>query len=624
VCGIAGIVHFDGTPPGDGVIGGMCDAIRHRGPDDEGIVLLPQGQAAPGQPRAALGARRLSIIDLAGGHQPLANEDGSVWAAQNGEIYNFQELRAFLEREGHQFRTHTDTEVIVHAYEQWGGDFVRHLDGMFAIAVWDSRAERLVLARDRFGKKPLMYFRDEHRLLFASELQSFAAVPGLPRELDYDALGSYLSYMSIPAPATIYRHIRKIPPGHALIADRRSLRIDPYWQLPFTPKTRVSEGEAVEEIRRLLDDAVRKRLMSDVPLGAFLSGGIDSSAVVSTMARLAGGPVKTYSIGFTDREYDELPDARQVAEHCGTEHHEEIVEPSAVEILPALARHFGEPFSDSSAVPSWYVAQLTRKGVTVALSGDGGDEIFAGYNRHAANRVAEQWARIPAVVREPAFAVARGAAAAGLGGERFAKFARGALLRRDERYRMWAGVFTPEAVASISPMAGASDPVLAEFEQVVGFDAVDAMLAADARYYLPSDLLVKVDVTSMAHSLEVRSPLLDTALAEFVAPLPSALKLPGLHTKHLLKRAIADRVPPATLTKPKQGFAVPISRWLREDLRDFVADHLRHSQVAAAGLVEQRAVNALIDAHTGGAADHQHRVWSLLMLELWWRHCPHP
>lgn len=624
MCGIAGFVQYGGGPVPEGIVERMCGAIVHRGPDDQGIACVPRASRAPGRARATLGARRLSIIDVAGGHQPIANEDGTIWTAQNGEIYNFRELRAELEREGHRFTTHTDTEVIVHAYEQWGDGFVTHLDGMFALAVWDSRRERLILARDRFGKKPLMYFHHERRFVFASELQALAQVADVPRELDMNALGAYLGYMAIPAPATIYRHIRKIPPAHVLTSDSAGVRLSRYWQLEFAPKTKISEPEAVEQIRHLLTEAVRKRLMSDVPLGAFLSGGMDSSTVVSTMARLADRPVKTYSIGFTDRKFDELPDARRLAEHCACEHHEEIVEPSAVEILPAMVRHFGEPFADSSAVPSWYVAQLTRKGVTVALSGDGGDEMFAGYTRHFGNRLAEQWAAVPALVRKPLQAIGSSNAAERLGGGRFARFASGAALDRAGRYRAWSGIFTPQCAAAVSASATHDDPVRGEFERVRALDAVDAVLAVDARFYLPSDLLVKVDVTSMAHSLEVRSPFLDTALAEFVAPLPSTMKLPGFSTKHLLKQAIADRVPPETLTKRKQGFSVPIARWLREELREFAADHLHRSQVAAAGLLRQPAVDALLADHLRGDVDHCHRLWTLLMLELWWRECPHP
>ena len=586
-------------------------------------MCVPPRDGAPRRATAALGSRRLSIIDLAGGHQPIANEDGSIWTVQNGEIYNFRELRTQLEREGHRFATRTDTEVIVHAYEQWGDDFVRHLDGMFALAVWDVRAAKLTLARDRFGKKPLLYYRDDRQVVFASELQALAQVADLPRDIDMNALGAYLGYMAIPAPATIYRHIRKLPPAHVLRNDGTGVQIESYWKLSFTPKTSLSERDAVDGVRELFTAAVKKRLVSDVPLGAFLSGGVDSSAVVAVMAELSSRPVKTFSIGFGDRDFDELPDARRVAERFGCEHHEHVVRPSAVDILPSMVRHFGEPFADSSAIPSWYLSQMTRQGVTVALSGDGGDELFAGYNRHLANRLAERWSALPALVRQPLQAIGGSGPLGTIGGARFRRFARAASLRRDERYRSWAGVFSPECVASLSDAASGPDPMSAAFDEVADLDAVDAMLAVDTRVYLPSDLLPKVDVMSMAHSLEVRSPLLDTALAEFVAPLPSTLKLRGVTTKHLLKEAITHRLPAATLTKRKQGFAVPLARWLRGDLRPLLSDHLGHSQVAQAGLVRQSAVDALVAAHVGETADHAHQLWTLLMLELWWRECPH-
>ncbi len=479
---------------------------------------------------------------------------------------------------------------------------------MFALAVWDSRADRLVLGRDRFGKKPLLYFDDGERVAFASEFQALLRVPGIPRDIDIEALGTYLAYMAIPAPWTIYQRVKKVPAAHMLIRDRTGASVSRYWELTFEPKATIGEREVAERIPLLLESAVRKRLVSEVPLGAFLSGGVDSSAVVAVMAELSERPVKTFSIGFDEPRFDELRHARRVAERFGCEHHEFVVRPSAVEVLPSLVRHFGEPFADSSAIPSWYLAKLTRQNVTVALNGDGGDEVFAGYGRHRANALAERWRRLPSIVRQSAL------------GRRPRRFARAAELARPDRYRAWAGVFTGDLVKALSDVIPAEEQsVPREFADVDDLDAIDSILAVDTRLYLPSDLLVKMDITSMAHSLEVRSPLLDTELVEFVASLPSRYKLRGFTMKRLLKRAVAGRLPAANLRRPKQGFAVPISRWLRYDLRSFLSDHLRPSRVAQEGLLRQSAIDRLVASHVSGEANHAHQLWVLLMLELWYR-----
>ena len=624
MCGIAGIVNYDGSPVAPGLLEKMCTAICHRGPDDRGIVVFPAKGTDGRRAVAGFGSQRLSIIDIAGGHQPIANEDRTVWTVLNGEIYNFKELRARLSALGHRFATQSDTEVIVHGYEEWGDGVVAELDGMFALAVWDGRADHLLLARDRFGKKPLLYFEDEQRLVFASEFQAVLAVPGIDREMDATALTTYFGYMAVPAPRTIYRRIKKVSPGHLLTRDHSGARTGRYWSLSFAPKKNISEGEAVDCTRHLLRSAVKKRLMSEVPLGAYLSGGVDSSVVVALMAECSSQPVKTFSIGFDDPQYDELPHARRVAEAFGCDHHEFVVRPDAVEILPALARHFGEPFADSSAIPSWYLAKLTRQHVTVALNGDGGDEIFAGYGRHLGNELAERWQKLPSPFRTSAGRVARSRLLAEAGGSRAARFADAAALSRADRYRSWAGVFSDdlmkETSASVEPR---EEAVQREFENVAGSDAVDSFLAVDTNFYLPTDLLVKADITSMAHSLEVRSPLLDYQLAEFVAVLPSALKLRRLTTKHLLKKAAAGLVPEANLRRPKRGFAVPIARWFCGELRSFLSDHLQPSRLAQAGVLNQKTVDRLIAAHVGGRADYAHHLFTLLMLELWHRQFMH-
>jgi asparagine synthase (glutamine-hydrolysing) len=625
MCGIAGVVHFDGRPVDEAELRGMCNALRHRGPDDEGVAIWPP----PGMPvgrraTAGLGCRRLSIIDVAGGHQPITNETGDVWTVQNGEIYNFADVRARLERLGHRFTTHADTEVIVHAYEEYGDAFVDHLDGMFAIAVWDGRRERLTLARDRFGKKPLFYSVAGGGLAFASELQALPRLPGTSGDIDHDALRDYLAYMAVPAPRTIYRDVRKLPPAHIALADRHGVQVRRYWSLAYQPKQTVREGDAVERVRDLLTAAVRKRLMSDVPLGAFLSGGVDSSAVVALMAGMSSQPVKTFSIGFDDERFNELPKARVVAKAFGTDHHEFVVRPNAVEVLPRLVRHFGEPYADSSAIPTSYLAALTRPHVTVALSGDGGDEVFAGYGRHRHNRFAEMWTQASPVTRRIAKAAGKRAAAGKSAGPgRRAKVARAlaaASLSRAGRYRAWAGVFSADDIAALTgEAAGTVDLVDRLFDQSADLDAVDAMLAVDTMFYLPTDLLPKMDIATMMHSVEARSPFLDRELVEFVAALPSALKVRRLTTKHVLKRAFAGVVPDQILSGAKRGFAVPIAAWFRGELRGFLRDHLSASRAAQAGLIRQPAVDAVVDAHLSGAADCAHHLWTLLMLELWYR-----
>lgn len=625
MCGIAGLAYFDGRPVDASVLQRMCDALRHRGPDDDGMVVWPPaGRSA--QASAGLGNRRLSIVDVQGGHQPISNETGDIWTVLNGEIYNFAVVRARLEARGHRFVSHSDTEVVVHAYEEYGDSFVDELDGMFALAVWDGPRERLTLARDRFGKKPLCYAADGVTVAFASELQSLLQVPGLSRDIDREALGDYLAYMSVPAPRTIYRNIRKLPPGHVLVADRGGLRVRQYWSLRYQPKLVISESDAATRVTELLTAAVRKRLMSEVPLGAFLSGGVDSSAVVALMSQLSDRPVKTFSIGFDEAKYNELPHARRIAEACGCEHHEFVVRPDAIEMLPMLVRHCGEPFADSSAIPTAYLAKLTRGHVTVALSGDGGDEIFGGYGRHLANRLAESWSDASPLTR----AIARRAARPGASAprSRVGRFLASAGRTRALRYRAWAGVFSPDALAALAPTASdgqaAVDAICGALAAAgTSVDSLDAMLAIDTEFYLPTDLLVKMDITTMMFSLEARSPFLDRDLAEFAARLPSPMKVRRWTTKHILKRAMGGLLPAETLTREKRGFAVPIGDWFRGALRDYLGDHLRAAEVASAGLVEQRAVTRLLDEHAAGTADRAHELWTLLMLELWYREFAH-
>lgn len=628
MCGIVGIVDRSGHPVEEALIVRMRDQLIHRGPDESGMVCFPrQGEGRRARMSAALGSRRLSIIDVRHGHQPIANEDGTIWTVLNGEIYNFRELREGLKRAGHGFVTESDTEVIVHLYEEQGDSFVAALDGMFALALWDDRAERLILARDRFGKKPLLYAEIGQRFLFASEFQAMLRDPAVSREIDPAALDEYLTYLAIPAPLSIYRAIRKVPPAHLLVHDRTGTRLRRYWSLAYQPKVSLSEPEAQERVRELLTAAVKKRLVSEVPLGAFLSGGVDSSIVVALMATLLGRGVKTFSIGFDEERYNELPHAQRVAEQFECEHHALMVTPRALEVLPKLVEHFGEPFADSSAIPAYYLAQLTRQHVTVALNGDGGDEAFAGYGRHLANRLVETWRQAPVTIRRPlawmSYALVPPAVASWGWPGRLRRFMEASSLSRADRYQWWAGVFNADLKTTLlgrdgEPSAhhGLVDRLFGENEAL---DAVDAALAVDTAFYLPTDLLVKMDISSMANSLEVRSPFLDHHVMEFVASLPSHLKLRRLTSKHLLKRTFENVLPRDILHRRKSGFAVPIGRWFRSDLREMLCDHLLNSRLAQAGVIRQATATALVSGHLRGRFDGAHQLWTLLMLELWYR-----
>lgn len=622
MCGIAGIVESSGKPVSTQSIETMCRALRHRGPDDEGVVDVGSKSTSDRKASAVLGNRRLSVIDVDGGHQPISNEDGTVWTVLNGEIYNYRELRKSLEEAGHYFTTSSDTEVIVHAYEMYADKFVEYLDGMFAIAIWDTRRQQLLLARDRFGKKPLLYAQRDSWCAFASELQALLVLPEIQREIDPAAVGSYLSYMAVPAPQTIYRSIRKLPPAHVLIFKDGRASLRRYWQLSFVPKQDLSDVEAAERSVELLRDAVRKRLVSDVPIGAFLSGGVDSSAVVALMAELSNQPVKTFSIGFDEEAYNELPYARRVAEEFGCDHHEFVVQPKAIEVLPRLVQHFGEPFADSSAIPTSYVAALTREHVTVALTGDGGDEAFGGYGRHRANMLAEAVSATLSSesMRDSVKSLVRSSHDQSGTVARIKRFMYAASSVRSERYRAWAGVLSDDLIAEVFPAVTETDEVVRKmFEKYRTLDAIDAFLAIDTEFYLPTDLLVKMDITSMMHSLEARSPFLDHQLVEFVAALPSNQKVRRLTTKFILKRAMHGRVPSEALLRRKRGFAVPIKQWLCGELRDVLKDHLLSSHAVADGFIRGEAINRLVREHLSGMRDWSHQLWTLLMLEMWWR-----
>jgi len=621
MCGIAGIVG--GAPERD-TLDAMLASLEHRGPDDRGAF------AGDG---VALGMTRLSIIDLVTGQQPMSSDDGAARIVFNGEIYNFRAVRAELQAGGHRFRTQSDTEVILRAWEADGERCVERLRGMFAFAIWDARRRRLFLARDRLGKKPLYYWRGGGALVFASEIKALLCHPGPGRAVDWPALHHYLAYGYTPAGRSAFAGIMKLPPGHTATLDGDTFTARRYWSLPAAASPiRLAPAELAQRLRDEIREAVRLRLESDVPLGAFLSGGVDSSVVVASMREVTSGRLTTFSIGFgaAAASHDELPYARQVAERFGTEHHEEILEPKAAELAPLIVRSFDEPFADSSAIATYAVAAATARHVKVALSGIGGDETFAGYPRYLGVRVSEAWTRLPRWLRRPA-----GAAAAGLLSESYTsrnlrdwvvRFAAGAERPLPERYFGWTRFFDGPALdALVTPALRAQltgDPDAdgrAAWATRSGGDAVDGAFRIDLATYLPDDLLVMADRMSMAHSLELRGPFCDHRLIETSLAIAPSVKLPGFRLKGLLKAAYADVLPPAVLTHRKQGFMIPLAGWLRTDLRPLLDDLLSPEQVRARGLFRVEAVERLKAEHAAGRRSHADRLWTLMMAELWLR-----
>jgi asparagine synthase (glutamine-hydrolysing) len=620
MCGIAGIVRHDGKPIDEQLLARMCDAIRHRGPDDDGFYVNGS---------VGLGMRRLAIIDLKSGKQPIHNQDRSSWIVFNGEIYNYLELREKLEKLGHTFYTNSDTEAIVHAYDQFGVDCPKHLRGMFAFAIWNERTQELFLARDRVGKKPLLYAQVNSQLVFGSEFSALLLHPDISREIEPEALDYYLSFMCIPAPLTAYRAIRKLEPGHWLRWRNGEIELQRYWQPDFTKKIAISEEEAGERTVEMLREAVRVRLMSEVPLGAFLSGGIDSSAVVALMSQESSERVKTFSIGFDEQDFSEIHHARRIAEHVGADHHEFIVRPDALEVLPTLVEHYGEPYADSSAVPTYYVAKETRKHVTVALNGDGGDESFAGYDRYIAMGLTEKYRRVPSFLREsviretvnliPTSPVRRSKVRSAQ------RMLNAVSLPKVDRYMRWMSVFNEETKQPLysdsfreRTRAANATGILGEwFKRANGIGILDAMLLTDQMTYLPNDLLVKVDIATMAVSLEARSPFLDHHVIEFAASLPQNLKLRRLTSKYLLKKVLRKFLPSENLNRQKMGFGVPIGHWFRGKMQPFLREVLLSEKALRRGLFKPETVRQLIDLHTCGERDYSHQLWTLLMLELW-------
>ncbi len=623
MCGICGKVEFSGEVVERDLIGRMNGVLAHRGPDGEGVYV------APG---IGLGQRRLAIIDLdARAIAPMPNEDGSVWVTFNGEIYNFRELRSELIGQGHGFRTDSDTEVIVHLYEEHGTDCLSRMRGMFAFAIWDSRRKVLFGARDRMGKKPFFYTRTSSSFLFASEIKAITLNPEVSVAANYAAIDSYLKYQYVPSPLTAFAGILKLPPGHFVKCDADgTVQVKRYWQPPSPEKTKASRVEIEEELRRRLRQSVKSRLVSDVPLGAFLSGGIDSGAVVASMAAVAGRPVKTFTIGFGEPRYDERRLARLTASRFGTEHHEFTVTPDAAEVLPLLVKHYNEPFADSSAIPTYYVSKLTRQHVTVALSGDGGDENFAGYQSY---RQVLRWAsvdRVPRRIRRAAAAAVHAAVSRSAIGSRAAKAGRAAtMLESDfrERYLLQMKTLKPNEKQALytqefrSLIAGcpAAEDRPSSFPYDALEDPPDWMMRHDQNFYLPDCLMVKTDVASMANGLEVRCPLLDQEFVEFAASIPSSMKWDGEGGKAILKTAMNEILPPEVLHGPKHGFGVPLSTWFRGDLADILRETLTGERAAKRNLFGQVEVRRMVDAQIEGQRDWSNRLWAMMFLELWFR-----
>ncbi|HBO70208.1 MAG TPA: asparagine synthase (glutamine-hydrolyzing) [Deltaproteobacteria bacterium] len=626
MCGIYGKVRFDGRHADVLEAEQACTALRHRGPDDHGVYQ---------KGGTCLGHARLSIIDLSPlGHQPMTNEDGSLWIVFNGEIYNFMELRLGLEAKGHRFRSRTDTEVVLHLYEELGAGCVDRLRGMFAFAIWDEKTRGLFLARDRVGKKPLYYSHRNEFLSFSSEVRPLAADPEIPTDVDPVAIHHYLTFQSVPNPFSAFRAIRKLPPAHWMMVRDGNVEIRRYWQLSYTPKfpSRSPEQRAdledrlVEKIR----DAVRVRLVSDVPLGALLSGGVDSSGVVALMSIASGeDPVRTFSVGFEEKEYDELGYARAVSERYRTDHKEFILRPNMTDVLPVLVEHFGEPFADPAALPLYFITRIAREYVKVALCGDGGDESFAGYHRHKLNLLLRGADRLPSRVTGriaswlPAPGTSSSKSPLWVAKRLFQTLSLPPAIRnlrffghfdRETKELLYTRAFA-ERVAD----ADTEELVLERFRETDADNLLDTILYSDIHTYLADTLLPKVDITSMANSLEMRSPLLDHEMMEFAARLPADMKIRRLETKHILKKVFGRFLPPGMLQRPKMGFGVPLDRWFRGELKQKAYDLILSERAIERGYFREGQLRRILDEHVQGKWNWQYQIYNLLMLELWHR-----
>jgi asparagine synthase (glutamine-hydrolysing) len=616
VCGICGMLDLDGaSTPDVEVLRRMNASLTHRGPDSSGELV---------DGPLAMAMRRLSIIDIAGGDQPLAGEDGAVQVIQNGEIYNYRELGEELRRRGHEFRTRSDTEVIVHLYEEHGLGFAERLRGMFAIAVWDARRRRLVLARDRYGIKPLYYRERDGTLSFASELKSLLCQPGFSREIDLGALEAYLAMNFVPTPLTIFREARKLPPGHLLVSEGGTSRVEAYAKSAPAPAAEVrreSAEELAEELRARLRDSVRAHLVADVPVGVLLSGGIDSGTLTALASEESAEPVKTFTIGFADADWSEAEPASRVARRFGTDHHELIVEPDAVELLPRIVEVFDEPFADNSALPTYLVSKLASEHVKVVLSGEGGDELFGGYYSYLGDLWAPRLGPAATALRSVVERLPSSSSSSRLD-DRLKRFVRGAHLPQPERHVSWSQVFAPEARERllVEREADGFDPLAAHrarWQRSEGAEELSRAQDLDFGVYMVDDILAKIDRASMACSLESRVPLLDPVVVDFAFSLPASQKLRLLSKKRLLRKAVAPLLPKEIVGGRKRGFLLPVAAWFRGELLPFAREVLSPERIGAQGLLDPAAVTATIDLHVSGREDLSRNIWGLICLSLW-------
>jgi asparagine synthase (glutamine-hydrolysing) len=629
MCGITGFINLDQQQPASQPVAhAMNRALLHRGPDDEGFYF---------KEHVALGMRRLAIIDLAGGQQPICNEDRSVWVVFNGEIYNFAELRKELSQRGHQFRTQSDTEVIVHLYEEHGAELVQHLNGMFGFALWDERRQRLLIARDRMGEKPLYFTQTKEAFVFASELKALLQHPSVEHRLNLLALRKYLQYEFVPSPHSMVANVWKLPPAHRLIFEHGQWRQERYWKLTYDqPRLQLSEADAVEELRHRLREAVRLRLIADVPLGVLLSGGIDSSSVAALAVEAAGSRVKTFSIAFDDKSFDESSYARLVAGQLGTEHFEKrFNEREMLDIVPEIPRLLDEPLGDASLIPTFLLSRFTREHVTVALGGDGGDELLAGYPTYAAHRMADFYNTLPPFVRKRLIEPAVRRLPVSTDNLSFdfkaKRFVQAVALPAGTRHTVWMGSYDARMQGKLlQPEIMLACPDEQVFNEVRAFDGlaepssdalVEAMMQLDATHYLSECVLFKVDRASMAASLETRAPLLDHTFVEFLTRLPLDLKLRGNlwnpTGKYILKEAMRDRLPRKVIERPKKGFGMPVAKWVKGELRELVRDTFAPERLHRHGLFNPPYIMRLLNEHERGLADHRKLIWTLLMFELW-------
>jgi len=623
MCGICGIFSHHGlAPEAREVTKKMCTVMVHRGPDDEGYYF---------DANIALGMRRLRIIDLITGHQPMTNEDKSIWVIFNGEIYNFPELREQLTRKGHTFATQSDTEVIVHLYEEAGEDFVHQLNGMFAIALWDKKRDTLIIVRDRLGIKPLHFYSTPHSLVFSSEIKSILQAD-YRRELDYESLSRFFTFEYIPAPATIFKGIQKLLPGHMIVARGGSITVKPYWDVRYSGTSSSSKDEQsyLDGIYHHLKDSVKKRLISDVPLGVFLSGGIDSSSITALMSEVTDSKIKTFAIGFKEESFNELRYAKIVADRFQTEHQEFVVESNLVkELVPTLIEYLDEPLADASIIPTYIISKLARQYVTVALAGEGGDELFAGYDTYKAYQVAKLYRKVPRIVRNgivKKIVPYLPASKKRLSFEfKAKKFISGIDYPPEIANFIWWGAYNPEEKANLFSKSLAANikedvftPVTYHCNNTQADDTVDRLGYLDLKLYLQDDLLVKSYRMSMANSLEIRMPFLDHTFVDFATAIPSSLKLKGMHTKHILKKAMSEVLPPEILTRKKIGFDIPLGIWIRHELREFVTDVLSPDCMKRHGFFNHDYIETLLKEHFQGAHNHRQLLWPLIIFQFWY------